>query len=396
MSETETETETMQIQIQSLFLISIFFSLLSSPTISLTLPSDIAALADFKSTITSPRRLSCLFTWNFTASDPCEFPCGISCARSDPNRYSRIIAITLDPIGYSARLPDSLANLTALQHLDLSGNAFYNRIPGSLFMLPSLKTLVLASNSFTGPIPASVVKASALQKLDLSRNSITGSVPQFLSSLSSLTTLDLSYNRLSGPIPDTLPLNLVQLALRGNSITGFLKQSAFAPLGSIQVIELAENRLQGKLESWFFLLPSLQQVNLSNNSFTGISVQSPTASNTNQLVAIDLGFNQIKGTLPVQLAQFGSLVAVSLRHNALTGPVPAEYCMAKKGVGFRRLLLDGNFLSGEVPEGFFEIKDFVGSFGDNCLERCPDSMAFCSPAQKPQSICKRKQHTNWF
>ncbi|KAJ3704657.1 hypothetical protein LUZ61_008362 [Rhynchospora tenuis] len=389
----------MQLETLQFVFVSILLCGLSIPTHSLTLPTDIAALADFKSAITSPasRRLSCLSTWNFTASDPCDFPCGISCIRSsDTNRYSRIIAITLDPAGYSGLLPASLANLTALQHLDLSSNAFLSRIPGSLFTLPSLKTLVLASNSFTGPIPASLVKASALQKLDLSRNSITGSVPLFLSSLSSLTTLDLSYNRLTGSIPDTLPPNLVELALRGNSMTGFLKQSTFAPLGSIQVIELAENRLQGKLQSWFFLLPSLQQVDLSNNSFTGISVQSPTASNTNQLVAIDLGFNKIKGTLPVQLAQFGSLVAISLRHNALTGPVPAEYCMAKMGMGFRRLFLDGNFLSGEVPQGFFEIKDFVGSFGDNCLERCPHSMAFCSPAQKPQSICKRKQHANWF
>jgi Leucine-rich repeat (LRR) protein len=373
--------------------LSILLSLLPILAHSLTLPADITALANFKSAILSPRWSSCLSKWNFTASDPCEFPCGISCTQSNPNIYLRIAAITLDPAGYSGRLSASIANLTALQHLDLSGNAFFGRIPRLVFTITSLKTLFLASNSFTGPVPASITKSSSLQKLDLSHNLLTGLVPQFLGSLSSLTTLDLSYNRLTGNIPDTLPPNLVELALRGNSINGLLKQSSFATLRSIQVIELAGNQLWGKLESWLFLLPSIQQVNLSNNSFTGLWVQSPPANSTNQLVAIDLGFNQIEGNLPVQLAEFSSLVAVSLRHNSFTGPVPTEYCTAKEGVGFRRLFLDGNFLNGEVPEGFFEIKDFVGSFGDNCLEGCPNSMPLCSPAQKPQSVCKKQQRT---
>ncbi|KAF3338975.1 DNA-damage-repair/toleration protein DRT100 [Carex littledalei] len=376
--------------------LSILLSLLPILTNSLTHPADIAALADFKSAITNPRWLSCLSKWNFTASDPCEFPCGITCTRSNTNLHSRITAITLDPAGYSGHLSASLANLTALEHLDLSGNAFYGRIPRSIFRLPSLKTLVLASNSFTGPIPMSLSKSSSLQKLDLSHNLLTGSVVQSLGSLSSLTTLDLSYNKLTGSISGTLPPNLVELALRGNSLNGFLKQSVFAPLRSIQVIELAGNRLEGKLESWLFLLPSIQQMDLSNNSFTGLAVQSPLVNGTNQLVAIDLGFNHIEGTLLVQLAQFGSLASVSLRHNSLTGPVPAEYCTAKEGVGFRRLFLDGNFLNAEVPRGFFENEDFVGSFGDNCLEGCPASMAICSPAQKPESVCKKQQQHSWF
>lgn len=74
---------------------------------------------------------------------------------------------------------------------------------------------------------------------------------------------------------------------------------------------------------------------------------------TNQLMAIDLGFNRIEGTLLVQLAQFGALASVSLCHNLLIRHVPAEYCTAKEGVGFRRLFLHGNFLNGEVPKGFF-------------------------------------------
>lgn len=88
-------------------------------------------------------------------------------------------------------------------------------------------------------------------------------------------------------------------------------------------------------------------------------------NDTKQLMAIDLGFNCIEGIIPVQLAQFGALVLVSLRHNWLTRHVPTEYYIAEEGVGFWRLFLDGNFLNGEVPKGLLKMKIFVGSVRDN-------------------------------
>ncbi|KAJ3677282.1 hypothetical protein LUZ60_003006 [Juncus effusus] len=359
-------------------------------TSSLTLSSDSSALLSFKSAIApgSIPPFSCLATWNFSV-DPCQFTCGISCIQVQQN--SRISTITLDPAGYSGRLSNSLSNLTFLSHLHLANNAFYGPIPASLFSLPSLKSLVISSNYLSGWIPSLVTNSSSLQKLDLSHNSLIGSIPLSLNSLSNLQTLDLSYNQLNGQMPDSFPPNLIELALRGNSINGSLKKSSFVPLKSIEVLELAQNQLEGKIEEWLLLLPSVQQVDLSNNTFTGLVVQSPQVSGTSQLVALDLGFNQIEGTIPVQLAMFESLTSVSLRYNKLKGAIPKEFYDAKKGVSFRRLFLDGNFLSGKVPGAFLQMKDFAGSFGDNCLKDCPVSMAVCSPAQKPDSVCKKNR-----
>lgn len=381
----------------SIFLLLLFLWVRSlAPAGAVTARSDVAALAALKAAI-SPASISpssCLASWNFS-SDPCRpspshFLCGFSCTLTgrDATATYRIAAITLDPASYSGTLTPHISDLSLLAHLDLSNNAFHGPIPASLSSLPALQTLVLSSNSFSGTIPPSISKLPSLQILDLSRNSLTGLIPQFLGSMSRLTTLDLSFNKLVGNIPQTMPPNLVELALKGNSLSGTIQRGTFAPLKALTVVELAANRLQGKLEGWFFLLPSLQQVDLANNSLSSLEVWQPTAESGLQLVAVDLGFNQIKGKLPVALAEFPALVALSLRHNAFGGTIPWQYTGAKKGAAFRRLFLDGNFLSGKVPSGLLRSGEMVGSLGDNCLEGCPAAATLCSPAQKPEKVCK--------
>ncbi|XP_008796766.2 probable LRR receptor-like serine/threonine-protein kinase At4g36180 [Phoenix dactylifera] len=380
---------------------SIFFHLLFLWVVSLvpagavTAPSDVAALAAFKAAI-SPASISpssCLDSWNFS-SDPCRpgpshFLCGLTCTTTGGGATAtyRVFSITLDPAGYSGALTPLLSNLSLLAHLELADNAFHGPIPASLSSLSSLQTLILSSNSFSGTIPSSISKLSSLQILDLSRNSLAGLIPQFWGSMSGLRTLDLSFNRLYGNLPQTMPPNLVDLALRGNSLSGTIKRATFAPLRALEVVELAANRLEGKLEGWFFLLPSLQQVDLANNSLSGVEVGPPPPGQ--RLVAVDLGINRIEGQLPAALAGFPALAALSVRHNKLRGAIPSEYAGAKKGVPFGRLFLDGNFLTGTVPAGLLRSGELVGSLGDNCLRGCPPAAPLCSPPQKPKAACKQ-------
>ncbi|KAG1363331.1 receptor like protein 30 [Cocos nucifera] len=363
-----------------------------APAGAVTAPSDVAALAAFKAAI-SPASItpsSCLASWNFS-SDPCRpgpshFLCGLTCTTTGGGATAtdRVTAVALDPAGYSGTLTPLLSQLSLLEHLELSDNAFHGPIPASL---PSLQTLILSSNSFSGPIPSSISNLSSLEILDLSRNPLTGPIPQFWGSMSALRTLDLSFDRLYGNLPQAMPPNLVNLALRGNSLSGSIKRATFAPLRALEVVELAANRLEGKLEGWFFLLPSLQQVDLANNSFSVVEVGSP--SQGQRLVAVDLGFNRIEGQLPAALAGFPALAALTLRHNRLRGTIPSEYAGAKEGVPFRRLFLDGNFLTGMVPAALLGSRELVGSLGDNCLEGCPSAAALCSPPQKPKAVCKQ-------
>lgn len=361
--------------------------LLSLSTISAgitTLSSDISALKAIKAAVnpTTIPSYTCLHSWDFT-SDPCtppyvtHFLCGLSCSGN------RVTQLTLDPAGYAGTLSPLVSQLTQLITIDLSDNKFSGPIPNSVFFLPNLQTLMLGSNSFSGFIPPSISNLKKLQTVDISRNSLSGSLPSTLTSLTELTRLDFSFNKLTGPIP-VLPKNIIQLALKGNSISGYLQKKSFTGLTQLETVELSENSLAGTIPGWFFLIPSLQQVNLAKNSFTGVEVFKPVDS---YLVAVDLGYNRIIGYPPANFTAYPMLASLTLSYNKLRGRIPWEY---SKKPTLSRLFLDGNYLIGLPPKEFFSGKTSIsGSFGDNCLKSCPVSSGLCLKSQKPSSICQQ-------
>ncbi|KAK6916406.1 Leucine-rich repeat [Dillenia turbinata] len=353
---------------------------------SLTNPSDISALKSFLSSIkpSSIPSYSCLASWNFS-SDPCSVPrtthfiCGLTCTPDSLH----IQSITLDFAGYSGTLSPLISLLSQLTNLDLSNNFFFGTIPSSLSSLSLLTSLSLRSNSFSGSLPSSLSSLKSLQSLDISYNYLSGYLPNSLVSLSSLRRLDLSFNKFSGSLPK-LPNSLIELALKNNFLSGYLSSSSFSGLYAVEVVELSSNSFSGSIQPWFFQLPSLQQVNLYNNSLTHVDI--PAGSNSD-LVAIDLSFNKIEGNLPSNFYTYPRLSSLSLRYNHLRGPIPLEF---SKKESLKRLYLDGNYLNGKPPEGFFSGESSVsGSLGDNCLISCPVSSQLCLPSQKPTSICRQ-------
>ncbi|CAF1717398.1 hypothetical protein HID58_085133 [Brassica napus] len=373
------------------FLLPLLFSLSIISTDALTSASDVSALKAFKASV-KPNSIppwSCLASWDFTASDPCatprrtHFTCGITCSSDS----TRVTQLTLDPVGYTGRLTPLISGLTQLLTLDLADNNFYGSIPSSISSLVSLQTLTLRSNSFSGSLPESVTRLSSAESIDISRNSLTGSLPKSLSSLSNLRQLDLSYNKLTGSIPK-LPQSLIDLALKANSLSGPISKESFTESTQLEVVELAENSFTGTLGAWFFNLQSIQQVDLANNSITGIEVLPPKKlAGESDLVAVELGFNRIAGTAPASLAAYPRLSSLSLRYNMLHGAIPAEYERSKT---LRRLFLDGNYLTGKAPARFVKPEtEVMGSLGNNCLQGCPGKAKMCAPSQKPFSICKQ-------
>ncbi|CAI9104595.1 OLC1v1003299C1 [Oldenlandia corymbosa var. corymbosa] len=378
-----------QLQISQCLKISVFIFVLVSVSISvvesITSPSDVRALQAFKASIKSSSipSYSCLGSWNFT-NDPCAVPrtyftCGILC---DGNRITQL---SLDSPGYIGRLTPLISQLTELVKIDLGNNKFYGPIP-PLNSLTKLEILILKFNYFSGSIPPSLTLLKELEIVDLSHNVLTGALPESISSMNSLTRLDLSYNKLTGSLPKKLPSNLIELAAKANSLSGSLTKSTFDGLAQLEVVELSENWLAGAIEPWFFLMPALQQVDLSNNSFTRIEIWKPTDMNSD-LIAVDLGFNSIEGYLPANFAAYPLLSSLSLRYNRFRGRIPLEY---SKKESLKRLYLDGNFLNGSPPDGFFNGGASVssGSLGDNCLQKCPVSSQLCLKSQKPSSICQ--------
>ncbi|KAK1418239.1 hypothetical protein QVD17_27382 [Tagetes erecta] len=361
-------------------------------TTATTVSSDITALKSLKSSINPTTILSytCLHSWDFTTSDPCSPPhtthflCGLTCSAN------RVTQLTLDPAGYSGTIPSLISQLTQLITINLSNNKFHGPIPTSLFFLPNLQTLILTSNSFSGTIPPTISLLKNLQTLDISYNSLSGSIPNSFTSLTHLTLLDLSFNKLTGPIPN-LPKNLIQLSLKHNSISGYLQKRVFTESTQLEVIELSQNSLTGTIPSWFFLIPSLQQINLSNNTFTNLQVLKPSQlSFTSNLIAVNLGFNKLSGELPVNFPAYPMLASLTMSNNKLRGRIPWEYSRIS------RLFLDGNLLIGLPPKVFFYRKTLIsGSLGDNCLKICPKWSELCVKLQKPFSICQKAYRGKW-
>eukprot|EP01018_Ginkgo_biloba_P015485 Gb_36204 [translate_table: standard] len=390
---------------------------------AVTYGPDIEALVLVKNSVDSSSigPTTCLGTWDFSV-DPCDFRstrqfvCGIRCD-AKTNGKSRVTSLALDGVGYKGYLSPSIGNLTELEELDVSGNAFRGSIPESISKLSKLARLDLSANLLSGSLPlslgnltglqflsvsrnflngllpASLNKLRNLMRLDLSYNNFSGTVPP-LGGLIQLYNLDLSYNKLGGTLPPQLPPSLSQITLKANLLTGSLP----ANLGSMPglgVLDMSCNRLSGAIDASLFAHQSLQQVNLSNNTFTGISV--PNASGLgSQLVAVDIGFNKISGSLPSNFSTMENLAALSLRYNNFQGLIPKEYGVKAKSSTdnvrpFVRLYLDGNYLTGGIPPDFLSIspENITGSFANNCLTNCPSSVLLCRGAQKPASECRR-------
>ncbi|GFP84603.1 probably inactive leucine-rich repeat receptor-like protein kinase imk2 [Phtheirospermum japonicum] len=227
--------------------------------------------------------------------------------------------------------------------LTLDSQGYAGTLTPHISKLTQLVNFDLGENKFSGEIPSSISFLPNLRTLILGANSFSGSVPPSIANLKSLETLDLSRNSLSGPLPD---LNKLALLTR---------------------LDLSYNKLTGSIPR---LPPNLNE------------------SPASELVAVDLSYNKFEGYLPVNFSEYPLLRSLSLSHNRFRGPIPWQY--SRKGSPLRRLYLDGNFLNGSPPAGFFSGGDPVfGSLGDNCLQGCPTTSELCSKSQKSASICQQ-------
>ncbi|XP_060669237.1 receptor-like protein 35 isoform X3 [Ziziphus jujuba] len=334
---------------------------------------------------------------------------------------------------FSGSLPKSMANLTQLVHLDLSSNMFtvpipsFNmskilmeinlsnnslngNIPSSLFALPSLDSIHLANNQFSGVDEFPNVSSSVLKSIDLRSNKLQGTVPSSLFALPSLesihlgknqfsrvdefpnvsssvlNSIDLSSNNLRGTVPSslfTLP-SLEEIDLANNQFTGVDEFSnvSSSVLKSIDLrsnklqvlnsIDLSSNNLRGTVPSSLFTLPSLKEIDLANNQFTGVD-EFPNVSSS-VLNSIDLSSNKLQGTVPSSLFTLPSLEKIDLANNQFTGVDEFQNVSSSvleylglascklgvfpypiKNLALFDLDLSNNQISGEIPNWIWKV-----------------------------------------
>jgi hypothetical protein len=166
-----------------------------------------------------------------------------------------------------------------------------------LAQLLKLSHVSLGNNQLTGPIPPALARAPlALGTLFLQNNLLSSSVPVGFGSLTALSHLWLSNNRFTHQLPEDILTGpaLHELRVHDNALTGTIPRDCTAT--NLRVLNVARNRLRGRVPK--------------------------QASNLTSLVSVDLSQNVFTGPLPLELGGITSMVNFQLSGNRLHEPLP--------------------------------------------------------------------------
>ncbi|XP_049375740.1 LRR receptor-like serine/threonine-protein kinase RGI3 [Solanum verrucosum] len=263
-----------------------------------------------------------------------------------PNEIGKLKSLTLFfawQNNLTGEIPVSLFNCENLQALDLSYNNLFGSIPKEIFSLKNLTKLLLLSNDLSGFIPTDVGNCTNLYRFRVNRNRLGGTVPSEIGKLSNLNFLDMSGNHFMGEIPSSISgcQNLEFLDLHSNAFTGSLPEKL---PGSLQYVDISDNRLSGSLSPSVGSLTELTKLNLGKNQLSGrIPAEIVSCS---KLQLLDLGYNGLSGDIPKELGQIPSLeISLNLSCNQFTGVIPSEFSgLSKLG----NLDLSHNKLTGNL------------------------------------------------
>jgi Leucine-rich repeat (LRR) protein len=241
-----------------------------------------------------------LVHWNRSAD--CCFWEGVNC------KEGHVIALDLTNESISSGL-DNLSSLFHLQHLQ-SLNLAYNNfsgspIPSEFDKLTNLRYLNLSYAGFTGQIPIALSRLTRLVTLDLSSCYFPKTVP--------LTFENLNFNLLVQNLSELIELYLdgVNISAQGNKWCEALSSS----LPNLRVLSLSNCYLSGPIDSTLLKLQSLSVIRLDNNN---LSTPIPEFfANFTKLTTLRLSSSGLIGTFPRKIFQVPTLENIDLSNNVL-------------------------------------------------------------------------------
>ncbi|XP_014512271.1 LRR receptor-like serine/threonine-protein kinase GSO2 [Vigna radiata var. radiata] len=227
-----------------------------------------------------------LFQWNFNFSTKLQNLYLGNCGLTDKNFHVSstsikdshyLVTLNLSLNMLTSAIFDWVFNITTnLQSLSLSDNLIEGPIPDAFGkVMNSLEVLIVETNKLKGEIPASLGNICTLKELYLNSNSLSGKISSFIQNSSrcnspALEMLDLSNNSIIGKIPNNISTfkSLRYLYLSNNQLTGEIPES-IGLLYKLQSLHLEENYLEGDINELHLTnLSQLVDLDLSDNSLS--------------------------------------------------------------------------------------------------------------------------------
>jgi Leucine-rich repeat (LRR) protein len=298
----------------------------------------------------------------------------VSCVDGAGDGYDHIGYIDLEEYNLRGSIPESLANLTYLQELEVDTNFLTGTFPHVLLSLQFMQYLDISENEFVGTIPSPGLNWTQMYGFQVGYNAFTGTLPATYFLLPALTEINVGGNQLHGTLPKeigeaklldlfnmyenffsgTVPEEVGQMtalssfAVSGNLLTGTLP----AVLGSLQFLQyigINENWITGSIPSSLCNVFALHTINTTSNGMTGAL---PTC--LSHVQRLFLSNNRYIGSLPSTLHTWVNVTQIILSNNALTGTLPPHLEDLQL---LRFLYVDNNQLTGTLPAGLGQIRE---------------------------------------
>ncbi|MDR2027794.1 MAG: hypothetical protein LBQ01_09630 [Prevotellaceae bacterium] len=214
-------------------------------------------------------------------------------------RDDRVTGIKLENNNLSGKLISGLGNLSMLDTFSIvSEKGVTGSIPASIAGLSNLLYLNISGTSIAGDIPPQLGSLSALEELILSENlNFTGRIPKKLGDLSSLKKLVINN------LPDEGGESVIPPELRN------LHNLEYLALDSCNLSNIAVE---------IFGLTNLEYLSLNNNKIQTLSQNITALTKLKHLI---LSNNNFMRTIPAELADL-ELITLHLDNNYFNGIIP--------------------------------------------------------------------------